>query len=132
MKNRRLSRPRVSSSAGSRAFIEPERKPSRSRVTNLKPSALKMRVNSAAISGVERARQLFASNFDAHDVAVMADAKLAEAQRANGVFALFDHAQSASRVTGRPYSMRDDRQAEAGLSQMRRPAARAVRGCPVW
>ncbi len=28
-------------------------------------------------------------------------------------------------MTSRPYSMREDRQAEAGLSQMRRPAARA-------
>ncbi len=32
--------------------------------------------------------------------------------------------RKASSVTGRPYSMRDERHAEAGLSQMRRPAAR--------
>src|ERR1700674_2515641 len=41
---------RESCSAGSREFMEPERNPSRSRVTNLKPRALKMRVNSAAMS----------------------------------------------------------------------------------
>src|SRR5713101_5618638 len=45
-------RPRVNASGASKEFMEPERKPSRSRVTNLKPRALKMRVNSVAISGV--------------------------------------------------------------------------------
>src|SRR5215470_13461559 len=35
------------SSTGRRAFMEPERKPSRSRVMNLNPRALKIRVNSA-------------------------------------------------------------------------------------
>jgi hypothetical protein len=48
----RNQRPRANTSAASTTFIEPERKPSRSRVTNLKPSALKMRVNSAAKSGL--------------------------------------------------------------------------------
>src|SRR5436853_1093578 len=43
------------SSGRRRAFIEPERKPSRSRVTNLNPRALKIRVNSAARAG-SRAR----------------------------------------------------------------------------
>src|SRR5579863_2642430 len=42
---------RRSCSAESRVFIDPERNPSRSSVTNLKPSALKMAVNSAAIAG---------------------------------------------------------------------------------
>ena len=37
---------------GSNAFIEPERKPSRSSVTYEKPSALKIRVSSVAISMV--------------------------------------------------------------------------------
>src|SRR5882724_5164246 len=43
--------PRRSCSRGKTAFIDPERNPSRSRVTNLNPSALKMRVNSAAMAG---------------------------------------------------------------------------------
>ena len=43
---------RLMSSADSKAFIDPERKPSRSRVTNLNPSLLKMPVKTAAISGV--------------------------------------------------------------------------------
>src|ERR1700685_967157 len=38
-------------SAGNKAFIEPERKPSRSSVTNLKPSALNILVNFAAMAG---------------------------------------------------------------------------------
>ena len=44
--------PRVSWSALSKEFMDPERKPSRSSVTNLNPRDLKIRANSAAISGV--------------------------------------------------------------------------------
>src|SRR5579884_324459 len=40
-------------SAESNAFIDPERNPSRSRVTNLNPSGLKILVNAAAMSGVK-------------------------------------------------------------------------------
>src|SRR5258706_5020147 len=49
------ARLRVSSSAGSNEFIDPDRKPSKSSVTNLNPSFLKMDVNSPAISD-DRAR----------------------------------------------------------------------------
>lgn len=42
---------RRKSVTGSSAFMDPERKPSRSKVTNLKPRALKIRVNSAAMLG---------------------------------------------------------------------------------
>ncbi len=112
---------RSRSSAGSRVFIEPDRKPSRSRVTNLKPSALKMRVNSAAMRRIEGARQFVAGDFEAHNLSMMAHAELAEAEATERVFTLLDH-RRASRVTGRPYSMREERQAEAGLSQTRSPA----------
>ena len=112
---------RSNSSAGSKAFIDPERKPSRSRVTNLKPEALKILRELRRHRGIERPLQLLARNFNADDFPVMPHAELPEAQRAQRVLAVFDHL-SASRVTGRPYSMRDDRQADAGLSQMRSPA----------
>src|SRR5581483_3514923 len=42
----------LKSSIDSREFIEPDRNPSRSRVTKVKPRDLKIRVNSAAICGV--------------------------------------------------------------------------------
>ena len=47
-------------SAGSNAFIDPERNPSRSSVTNLKPSCLKIAVNCASHGGIQGAAQFFA------------------------------------------------------------------------
>ena len=49
----RHSRGRASCSTGNSVFMEPERKPSMSRVTNLNPKVLKMRVNAAAMAGLK-------------------------------------------------------------------------------
>ena len=88
---------RESCSAGSREFIEPERNPSRSRVTNLKPRALKMRVNSAAISELRARRKFVVVDFDADDFAMVTHAELPEAERANCILALLDRAESLTR-----------------------------------
>src|ERR1700730_824781 len=47
--------------------------------------------------GTQRACQFFAGNFDTHNVPMMTDTKLAEAQSAESVFALFDNAEGGSR-----------------------------------
>ena len=80
-------------SAGSRVFIEPERNPSRSKVTNLKPRALKILVNSAAISEVRARDSSLLGNFDANNFAMMTHAELPETQRAESILALLDRAQ---------------------------------------
>ena len=74
--------------------------------------------------GVQSALQFFSGDLDADDVAVMPYSKLPEA-KARIASSPRSATSSASRVTGRPYSIRDERQAEAGLSQMRSPAWRA-------
>ncbi len=52
-----------------------------------------MRVNSAAIVGVEGAGQLIAGDFEANDVAMVPDPELAESELAQGLFALLDDQQ---------------------------------------
>ena len=81
---------RRSWSAESKAFIDPERKPSRSSVTNLNPRRLKMAVNSAAIAWIQSAIHFLPGDLDADDVPVMPYTELAEAESANRFFAAFD------------------------------------------
>ena len=45
----------------------------------------------------QRTRQLFAGNLDTHNVPVVTDPELAEAERADRVFALFDNSESFAR-----------------------------------
>src|ERR1700728_5132655 len=47
--------------------------------------------------GIKRPLQLFAGNFNAYDLPVVAHAELPEAQRAKLIFALFDHSERLSR-----------------------------------
>src|ERR1700737_464722 len=47
--------------------------------------------------GTQRAGQFLVSNFDTHNVPMMTDTKLAEAQSAERVFALFDNAEGCAR-----------------------------------
>ena len=56
-----------------------------------------MRVNSAAISGLSARVKLLAGNFDANNVSMMADPELAEAERVQRIFALFDNAERFTR-----------------------------------
>jgi hypothetical protein len=55
----------------------------------------------------------------------MANPELAESEGADRVFAALRLLQALRASLRRPYSMRDDKQAEAGLSQIRSPASRA-------
>ena len=72
------------------AFIDPERNPSVSSVTNVNPSALKVRVNSREHLRRERAGQFVLGDLNPRNFAMMPHAALAEAQAAQGFFSLFD------------------------------------------
>ena len=111
-------------SGESNAFIEPERNPSRSRVTNLNPRFLKIRVNSAAISGVI-ARTISSRAISIRAMSPWWRTRNWRNPSRRSASSPCSTADSASVVTARPYSIRDERHAEAGLSQMRNPASRA-------
>ena len=66
-------------------FSEPEAKPARSSATKVKPCARPSVDDRLAHAGLERARHVGEVDLQAGDVAVVADAQLAEAERAQAV-----------------------------------------------
>ena len=70
--------------------MEPERNPSVSRATKVNPSALKIRVNSANISGVRARGNSSCGDLNAGNLAVMAHPALAKAEAAERFFSLLN------------------------------------------
>jgi len=83
------------------------------------------------VSIARGAGQLGAGDFDAREVAVVADAELAKAE-VRRLSSDFSICSRTSRVTARPYSTREERQGAAGRSQ--RSSRRRERGCEsrIW
>jgi len=88
---------------------------SRSRVTNL-AQRFENTGELRSHCGIDSPRAILRVRFSmTNNLSMMPDAELVETQGANLRLSPFSTMARASRVTGRPYSMREERQAEAGL-----------------